>query len=81
MINEGGYRWSERSACLASLSPSLAGDLELAWAGVVQYWQAGGGEVDFRVEVVGLRLTREHRCGAGFRRRSADVGTGAPAPF
>ena len=46
MINEGGYRWSERSACLASLSPSLAGDLELAWAGVVQYWQAGGGEDD-----------------------------------
>ena len=38
--------WQERQECLALISPSLTDRLELAWLGLIQYWEAGGGEAD-----------------------------------
>ena len=41
----GGW-WEERTQCLDLISPLLADRLELAWLGLVQYWQHGGAEGD-----------------------------------
>ena len=38
--------WQERQECLALISPSLTNRLELAWLGLIQYWEAGGAETD-----------------------------------
>ena len=38
--------WQERQEGLALISPSLTDRLELAWLGLIQYWEAGGGEAD-----------------------------------
>ena len=38
--------WEEREQCLALISPSLTDRLELAWLGLIQYWEAGGTETD-----------------------------------
>ena len=38
--------WEERQQCLALISPLLTDRLDLAWLGLVQYWEAGGGEAD-----------------------------------
>ena len=34
--------WEEREECLALTSPLLEERLELAWLGLLQYWQEGG---------------------------------------
>ena len=38
--------WEEREQCLALISPSLTDRLELAWLGLIKYWEAGGTEAD-----------------------------------
>ena len=38
--------WAERAECFTRLAPGLQNQLELAWAGMVEFWQAGGGPGD-----------------------------------
>ena len=38
--------WEEREQCLATISPRLTERLELAWLGLIQYWEVGGDDWD-----------------------------------
>ena len=40
------YWWTERQECFNSISPTLIDTLDLAWQGMVQYWQMGGQKGD-----------------------------------
>ena len=41
----GGW-WEERDQCLDLISPLLADRLELAWLGLIKYWEQGGAQGD-----------------------------------
>ena len=38
--------WQERAECFEQLSPELAGTMEKAWEGMVEYWSTRGKEGD-----------------------------------
>ena len=38
--------WGERQQCLTSLGPDMTDQLELAWLGMITYWERGGAEGD-----------------------------------
>ena len=38
--------WMERQECFNSISPTLIDSLDLAWQGMVQYWEMGGQKGD-----------------------------------
>ena len=49
MVTGSGYPshwWEERTACLASLSPTLETTMDNAWAGMRQFWTTRGQEGD-----------------------------------
>ena len=39
-------RWEERTACFASLSPTLETTMDNAWAGMRHFWTTRGQEGD-----------------------------------
>ena len=41
-----GQWWEEREQCLDLISPLLADRLELAWLGLIKYWEQGGAAGD-----------------------------------
>ena len=52
LVGEPSYPdlwWSERQTCFDSLSPDLSDTLEMAWAGMVKYWEVGGVRYDYWV--------------------------------
>ena len=51
LVGESSYPdlwWDQRQTCMDTISPGLSDTLELAWQGMVKYWDIGG-EID-RIE-------------------------------
>ena len=38
--------WEEREACMVTLSPSLTHTMDMAWAGMRDFWNTRGAEKD-----------------------------------
>ena len=53
LVGEPAYPdlwWDQRQTCMDKLSPGLSETLELAWQGMVKYWDIGGVKEDYWIQ-------------------------------
>ena len=53
LVGEQAYPdlwWDQRQTCFEKISPGLSDTLELAWQGMVKYWDIGGVKEDYWIQ-------------------------------